>query len=49
MFLEVLGEVEASTGRRLRVLENRGQAGDHPVSPTCPETEYLKCVVCAVE
>jgi 23S rRNA (cytosine1962-C5)-methyltransferase len=49
MFRAVLAEVEASSGRRIRILENRGQAGDHPVSPTCPETEYLKCLVCAVE
>lgn len=49
MFVDVLGEVEASTGRTIRILEHRGQAGDHPVSPTCPETEYLKCLVCAVE
>ena len=46
MFEGVLGGVEASTGRRIRIIENRGQAGDHPVSPTCPETGYLKCVVC---
>jgi 23S rRNA (cytosine1962-C5)-methyltransferase len=48
-FLSVLAAVEAKSGRRIRVLSARGQAGDHPVSPTCPETEYLKCVVCRVE
>lgn len=48
-FLGVLGQVEERTGRRIRVLESRGQARDHPVSPTCPETAYLKCLVCAVE
>ena len=48
-FLSVLSGVEARTGRRLRVLEQRGQPADHPVSPTCPETEYLKCVVARVE
>jgi 23S rRNA (cytosine1962-C5)-methyltransferase len=42
----VLGEVEVATGRPIRILENHGQAGDHPVSPTCPETEYLKCLIC---
>jgi 23S rRNA (cytosine1962-C5)-methyltransferase len=48
-FVAVLGSVEASTGRRIRILEIRGQASDHPVSPTCPETEYLKCLICTVE
>jgi 23S rRNA (cytosine1962-C5)-methyltransferase len=49
MFGDVLAEVEVTTGRRIRVLESRGQAGDHLVSSTCPETAYLKCLVCAVE
>jgi 23S rRNA (cytosine1962-C5)-methyltransferase len=48
-FLGVLAEVEARTGRRIRILESRGQSPDHPVSPTCPETEYLKCLICRVE
>ncbi len=48
-FLGVLGGVEQRTGRRLRVMEVRGQPADHPISPTCPETAYLKCVVCRVE
>jgi len=33
-------------GRRVRVLERLGQAADHPVSTTCPETAYLKCLIC---
>jgi 23S rRNA (cytosine1962-C5)-methyltransferase len=48
-FLQTLSEVERRTGRRVRVLEMHGQPADHPVAPTCPETEYLKCVVCTVE
>jgi 23S rRNA (cytosine1962-C5)-methyltransferase len=48
-FLAVLGGVEERTGRRIRVLESRGQPADHPVSPTCPETAYLKCLVCRVD
>lgn len=48
-FLGVLAGVEERTGRRIRVMEVRGQPADHPVSPTCPETAYLKCVVCRVE
>ncbi len=48
-FEAVIGEVAVRSGRRIRILESRGQAADHPVSPTCPETAYLKCVICAVE
>lgn len=40
---------EASQARRpLQILESRGAAADHPVSVLCPETEYLKCVICRV-
>jgi 23S rRNA (cytosine1962-C5)-methyltransferase len=40
---------EASQARRpLQILESRGAAADHPVSAMCPETNYLKCVVCRV-
>ena len=48
-FVQVIASVEARTGRRIRILESRGQPPDHPVSPTCPETEYLKCLICSVE
>ena len=49
VFEGLIGEVAMHTRRRIRILESRGQAPDHPVSPTCPETGYLKCLVCAVE
>jgi 23S rRNA (cytosine1962-C5)-methyltransferase len=40
---------EASQARRpLQILESRGAAADHPVAAACPETDYLKCVVCRV-
>jgi 23S rRNA (cytosine1962-C5)-methyltransferase len=40
---------EASQARRpLQILDSRGAAPDHPVSVLCPETNYLKCVVCRV-
>ncbi len=38
----------AATGRRVQILERRGQAPDHPVATTCPESSYLKCLVCRV-
>lgn len=39
----------ADAHRRVRVLERRGAALDHPVILTLPETEYLKCLVLEVE
>ncbi len=35
--------------RRIRIVERRSQAGDHPVHPAMPETRYLKCLIIAVE
>jgi 23S rRNA (cytosine1962-C5)-methyltransferase len=35
--------------RRVRMLERRGAALDHPVVLNLPETEYLKCLVLEVE
>jgi 23S rRNA (cytosine1962-C5)-methyltransferase len=35
--------------RRVRLLERRGAAIDHPVVLNLPETEYLKCLVLEVE
>jgi 23S rRNA (cytosine1962-C5)-methyltransferase len=35
----------ADAGARVRLLERRGAAPDHPVVLNLPETEYLKCVV----
>lgn len=39
----------ADAGRRVRMLERRGAALDHPVVLTLPETEYLKCLMLEVE
>jgi 23S rRNA (cytosine1962-C5)-methyltransferase len=36
-------------GRRVRLVERRGAALDHPVVLNLPETEYLKCLVLKVE
>jgi 23S rRNA (cytosine1962-C5)-methyltransferase len=35
----------ADAGARVRLLERRGAAPDHPVVLNLPETEYLKCLV----
>ncbi len=48
-FVEMVGSAAADTGRRVRVLEKRGAALDHPVLLNVPETAYLKCLICRVE
>ena len=45
-FVEMLGSAAADAGRRVRVLEKRGAAADHPVLLNVPETAYLKCIIC---
>jgi 23S rRNA (cytosine1962-C5)-methyltransferase len=47
-FFFMLISVAQQSGREIQVLEQRGAAADHPVSATCPETEYLKCFICRV-
>jgi 23S rRNA (cytosine1962-C5)-methyltransferase len=49
LFTDLLGNVAEQSGRPIQILEQRGQAPDHPVSASCLETEYLKCVICRVE
>ena len=39
----------ADANRRVRLLERRGAAPDHPVVLNLPETEYLKCLVLEVD
>lgn len=41
-FLEMLRNAARRAGRRVRLLELRSQAKDHPVLLSMPETEYLK-------
>ncbi len=48
-FLEMLASASADAHRRVRVLEKRNAAKDHPVLLGVPETNYLKCVLCIVE
>ncbi len=48
LFLAMLGRVEELSGRNIQVLEQRGQAADHPVAASCLETDYLKCVIARV-
>jgi 23S rRNA (cytosine1962-C5)-methyltransferase len=46
--LEIVATASLDTGRKLRVLERRMQAQDHPVLVTVPETLYLKCLILEV-
>ena len=44
-FLEVVADAARDAHKSLRLLENRGQAKDHPILLNVPETNYLKCLV----
>ena len=44
-----LASAAADAHRRVRLMERRGAAPDHPVVLNLPETEYLKCLVLEVE
>jgi 23S rRNA (cytosine1962-C5)-methyltransferase len=46
---ETVASATVDAGRRVRLLERRGAALDHPVVLNLPETEYLKCLVLEVE
>jgi 23S rRNA (cytosine1962-C5)-methyltransferase len=43
LFQTLLLRAGQASGRRLRLLEARGQALDHPILLAMPETRYLKC------
>jgi 23S rRNA (cytosine1962-C5)-methyltransferase len=47
-YLDVLRISAQDVHRNLRIVENRGQAKDHPILLHVPETEYLKCIVAYV-
>ncbi len=49
LFRDALSRGVRKSGRTVRVAEWRGAAPDHPVHPAVPETDYLKCVILAVE
>ena len=46
--LEVISSAAQDSHRIIRILENRGQAKDHPSVLGIPETAYLKCLMLAV-
>ncbi|MBO4367295.1 MAG: class I SAM-dependent rRNA methyltransferase [Clostridia bacterium] len=48
MFVSVINEAARDSGKKIRLVEKRGQAHDHPTLPAAPETEYLKCLILQV-
>jgi 23S rRNA (cytosine1962-C5)-methyltransferase len=48
MLEDLLAQLAAEENREIQILERRGQSPDHPVAVTCPETDYLKCLICRV-
>ena len=44
-FLQVVRQAANDTHRKVRLLESRTQAKDHPILLTVPETAYLKCLI----
>jgi 23S rRNA (cytosine1962-C5)-methyltransferase len=47
-FQAAVAEAASDAGKRVRLLETRGAAFDHPAILTIPETQYLKCLICEV-
>ena len=47
-FLEVVADAARDAHRFLRLIENRGQAKDHPILLNVPETSYLKCLIATI-
>jgi 23S rRNA (cytosine1962-C5)-methyltransferase len=48
-FQAAVAQAASDAGKRVRLLEIRGAAFDHPAILTIPETQYLKCLVCEVD
>ena len=44
MFQDMLNQAARDAKKRVRLVEFRTQALDHPILPQAPETKYLKCV-----
>jgi 23S rRNA (cytosine1962-C5)-methyltransferase len=47
-FTAAIASAAADAGRRVRLIETRGAAPDHPEIVTLPETIYLKCLILQV-
>lgn len=49
LFQQVVQEAAQDARRHLRLVEARGQAPDHPILLSVPETNYLKCLILEVD
>ncbi|MFG0288135.1 MAG: class I SAM-dependent rRNA methyltransferase [Rhodopirellula sp. JB044] len=47
-FLNMLADVGRKRRRDIIILQSRGPASDHPLAVSCPESDYLKCVIAQV-
>src|SRR5262245_34311544 len=45
---KAIGRAAQDAKRQVRLLERRGQASDHPILASMPETRYLKCFILQV-
>ena len=45
LFANTVAEAGRDARRRLRLVENRAQAPDHPILVGYPESHYLKCLI----
>jgi 23S rRNA (cytosine1962-C5)-methyltransferase len=48
MLEDLLAQLAMEERRDMQILYRGGQASDHPVAVTCPESSYLKCIICRV-
>jgi 23S rRNA (cytosine1962-C5)-methyltransferase len=48
MLEDTLAQVAGEAGRDVQLLQQRGPALDHPVSVSCRESHYLKCLIARV-
>jgi 23S rRNA (cytosine1962-C5)-methyltransferase len=48
MLEDLLAQLAVEEGRPIQILQRLGQAPDHPVSVSCLESNYLKCLISRV-
>ncbi len=48
MFMDIVYNAGIDSRRKIRLIEYRSQAKDHPILLAAPETEYLKCAILQV-
>lgn len=48
MLEDLLAQLAAEEKRTVQILDRRGPAADHPVSASCLESHYLKCLIAHV-